>query len=215
MLRGRDGWGEALRVGGWAASGDITYERLADVLRSAGFDVPNSHPVTPSVVVRVHRLHDPNLVPAVFTLAAAAATRAGLSVRLLLDDTAMSAWERTRMRGELESRIRSWFRFATGHEDKLSTGLYSEILSAELLAEQGWQTVSRYLTARTEVLKFLLAAKIVSPTQYSTESEESVLAILRHSERSEEHTSELQSHSDHVCSLLLEKKKQIYQHQDR
>jgi len=182
MLRGRYGSGEALRVWGWAASGDITYERLADVLRSAGFDVPNSHPATPSVVVWVHRLHDPNLVHAVFTLAAAAATRAGLSVRLLLDDTALSAWERTRMRGELESRIRSWFRFATGHEDKLSTGLYSEILSAELLAEQGWQTVSRYLTARTEVLKFLLAAKIVSPTQYSTESEESVLAILRHSE---------------------------------
>src|SRR5436190_16125029 len=32
----------------------------------------------------------------------------------------------------------------------------------------------------------------------------------RHSHRSEEHTSELQSHSDLVCRLLLEKKK-IYQ----
>src|SRR5438132_7843623 len=29
-------------------------------------------------------------------------------------------------------------------------------------------------------------------------------------ERSEEHTSELQSHSDLVCRLLLEKKKKIY-----
>src|SRR5438132_3476351 len=29
--------------------------------------------------------------------------------------------------------------------------------------------------------------------------------------RSEEHTSELQSHSDLVCRLLLEKKKQLYQ----
>jgi len=182
MLRGRYTSGEALRVWGWAASGDITYDRLADLLRSAGFDVPNSHAATPSVVVWVHRLHDPNLVHAVFTLAAAAATRAGLSVRLLLDDTALSAWERTRMRGELESRIRSWFRFAAGHEDKLSTGLYSEILSADLLAERGWQTVCRYLTSATEVLKFLLAAKIVSPTQYSTESEESVLAILRQSQ---------------------------------
>src|SRR5438132_4561026 len=39
--------------------------------------------------------------------------------------------------------------------------------------------------------------------------------ILRHlrrcDRRSEEHTSELQSHSDLVCRLLLEKKKMIYQ----
>jgi hypothetical protein len=181
-LRGQYTSGDALRVWGWAASGDITYERLAGLLRSAGFDVPNSDGATPSVVVWVHRLHAPNLVHAVFTLAAAAATRAGLSVRLLLDDTALSAWERTRMRGELESRIRSWFHFAAGHEDKLSTGLYSEILSDEVLAERGWGTVCRYLTSRTEVLTFLLAAKIVSPTQYSTESEESVLAILRQSQ---------------------------------
>src|SRR5438034_7089616 len=32
-------------------------------------------------------------------------------------------------------------------------------------------------------------------------------AELQHAERSEEHTSELQSHSDLVCRLLLEKKK--------
>jgi transcriptional regulator with XRE-family HTH domain len=182
VLRGRYASGDALRVWGWAASGDITYERLADMLRLAGFDVPNSHAERPSVVVWVHRLHDPNLVHAVFTLAAAAATRAGLTVRLLLDDTALSAWERPRMRNDLETRIRSWFRFAAGHEDKLSTGLYSEILTAEMLAERGWRTVCQYLTPKTEMLKFLLAAKIISPTQYSTESEASVLAILRQSE---------------------------------
>src|SRR5438132_4778183 len=34
-----------------------------------------------------------------------------------------------------------------------------------------------------------------------------VLALLRRHWRSEEHTSELQSHSDLVCRLLLEKKK--------
>src|SRR5438034_7843001 len=34
-----------------------------------------------------------------------------------------------------------------------------------------------------------------------------VLDIFGHSSRSEEHTSELQSHSDLVCRLLLEKKK--------
>src|SRR5438034_11834827 len=36
-----------------------------------------------------------------------------------------------------------------------------------------------------------------------------------HGERSEEHTSELQSHSDLVCRLLLEKKKKYYQNQNR
>src|SRR5260221_10694475 len=35
-------------------------------------------------------------------------------------------------------------------------------------------------------------------------------ALVRSLLRSEEHTSELQSHSDLVCRLLLEKKKQIY-----
>src|SRR5438034_4085651 len=34
-----------------------------------------------------------------------------------------------------------------------------------------------------------------------------IFAAIRHYARSEEHTSELQSHSDLVCRLLLEKKK--------
>src|SRR5260221_6442606 len=48
------------------------------------------------------------------------------------------------------------------------------------------------------------------------------LAVLNHfrkseqdKDRSEEHTSELQSHSDLVCRLLLEKKKKHYQVQYR
>jgi len=178
-LPGRYTAGDALRVWGWAASGDMSYERLAGLLRSTGFDVPNSHGVTPSHVVWVHRLHDPNLVHAVFALAAAAATRAGLSVRLLLDDMALTAWQRTNKRADLENRIRSWFSFAAGHEAKLTTGVYSEILTAELLADRGWGTVNRYLAADVDVLTLLLAAKVVSPGQYRTESDESVLAILR------------------------------------
>src|SRR5260221_10509036 len=38
------------------------------------------------------------------------------------------------------------------------------------------------------------------------------LRLLLRAERSEEHTSELQSHSDLVCRLLLEKKKKINHH---
>src|SRR2546430_11336668 len=37
-------------------------------------------------------------------------------------------------------------------------------------------------------------------------------AVLRRVPRSEEHTSELQSQSNLVCRLLLEKKKNIYMH---
>src|SRR5260221_10763757 len=37
-----------------------------------------------------------------------------------------------------------------------------------------------------------------------------VLPFAAHIDRSEEHTSELQSHSDLVCRLLLEKKKKEY-----
>src|SRR5260221_1488502 len=36
-----------------------------------------------------------------------------------------------------------------------------------------------------------------------------IFLLIAHPFRSEEHTSELQSHSDLVCRLLLEKKKQI------
>src|SRR5438034_3526557 len=39
--------------------------------------------------------------------------------------------------------------------------------------------------------------------------EEAALAAMKEGARSEEHTSELQSHSDLVCRLLLEKKKQL------
>src|SRR5438132_2735397 len=39
-----------------------------------------------------------------------------------------------------------------------------------------------------------------------------VAVLARHRLRSEEHTSELQSHSDLVCRLLLEKKKKITKH---
>src|SRR4051812_49564763 len=42
----------------------------------------------------------------------------------------------------------------------------------------------------------------------SLDGDQPVLERARHHERSEEHTSELQSHVNLVCRLLLEKKKQ-------
>src|SRR5438132_9285115 len=46
-----------------------------------------------------------------------------------------------------------------------------------------------------------------APTSTSTRTISSVANATEESARSEEHTSELQSHSDLVCRLLLEKKK--------
>jgi hypothetical protein len=181
-LPGRYTAGEALRIWRWAAARDMSYAQLAGVLRLAGFDVPNAQATAPAHVIWVHRLHQPNLVHAVFALAAAAATRAGLSVRLLLDDTGLPAWQRTSLRDDLIGRIQSWFSFAAGDQAKLTIGLYSGILTDELLAERGWLTVCRYLAGDVEILQILLAAKVVSPTLYRTESEESVLAILRQSQ---------------------------------
>ena len=43
-------------------------------------------PASPAGFFWVHRAREPNLVHGVFSLAAAAATRAGLPVHLLLDD---------------------------------------------------------------------------------------------------------------------------------
>src|SRR5260221_7777562 len=49
----------------------------------------------------------------------------------------------------------------------------------------------------------LLLVSLCVPDAFGTQSETSSSAAIR----SEEHTSELQSHSDLVCRLLLEKKK--------
>src|SRR2546430_7632869 len=52
-----------------------------------------------------------------------------------------------------------------------------------------------------------ISAEIVDPRTLSPLDEETILNSV--TKRSEEHTSELQSQSNLVCRLLLEKKKQI------
>ena len=80
--------GEAFDIWGWPRQQDMSYDRVVELLRSAGFDVPRLQPNgrSPVGVFWVHRAREPNLVHGVFSLAAAAATRAGLPVHLLLDD---------------------------------------------------------------------------------------------------------------------------------
>lgn len=182
LLGNRYADGQALQIWGWPAPGDMSYERVAGLLRSAGFNVPNSHPAPPTDVLWVHRLQEPNLIHGVFALAAAAATRAGLSVRLLLDEMGLPPKERHGKHSEFESRVRDWFAFAGGHDSRLSIGLYSAILTGELVADRGWSTVRQYLSKENEVLSFLLASKVISPLLYDTDAEGSVLELIRQSQ---------------------------------
>src|SRR5947207_10552559 len=56
----------------------------------------------------------------------------------------------------------------------------------------------------TTLFRSLKPGALMPPQNLSSQDLDAVVAYLQ---RSEEHTSELQSHSDLVCRLLLEKKK--------
>ncbi len=65
---------------------------------------------------------------------------------------------------------------------KLSTKLYSEVLSEPYLSERGWSALNDYLNPRIGVLDFLVASKAISPQLYTINAEESVQAMLRNAE---------------------------------
>jgi transcriptional regulator with XRE-family HTH domain len=169
LLRSRYMEGEAFDVWGWPRQQDMSYDQVVELLRLGGFDVPRlqANGRRPAGVFWVHRVREANLVHGVFSLAAAAATRAGLPVHLLLDDLAMNDRRNRDLCDELESRIRTWVAFASGDDAKLSTGLYSEVLTETYLAERGWSAVTDYLNPRIGVLDFLVASKVISPLQYT------------------------------------------------
>ena len=75
---------------------------------------------------------------------------------------------------ELESQIRTWVAFASGDDAKLSTTLYSEVLSEPYVSERGWSAINDYLNPRIGVLDFLVASKAISPQMYTINAEESV-----------------------------------------
>jgi transcriptional regulator with XRE-family HTH domain len=182
----RDGYveGEAFDVWGWPQQQDMSYDRVVELLRQAGFDVPrltaNGRP--PAGVFWVHSVREPNLVHGVFSLAAAAATRAGIPVYLLLDDLERANRQNHDLCEELDSRIRTWVAFASGDGGKLSTRLYSEVLTEPHLTERGWSAINDYLNPRIGVLDFLVASKVISPLLYTINPEESVQDLLRNAE---------------------------------
>jgi transcriptional regulator with XRE-family HTH domain len=176
--------GEAFDIWGWPRQQDMSYDRVVELLRSAGFDVPRLQPNgrSPVGVFWVHRANEPNLVHGVFSRAATPPTRAGLPVHLLLDDLVESRPRAREQCVELESQIRTWVAFASGDDAKLSTTLYSEVLSEEYLSERGWSAINDYLNPRIGVLDFLVASKAISPQLYTINAEESVQDMLRNAE---------------------------------
>jgi DNA-binding XRE family transcriptional regulator len=179
--------GEAFDVWGWPREQDISYDRVVELLRSAGFDLPlpgspaNGRP--PAGVFWVHRVREPNVVHGVFSLAAAAATRAGLPVQLVLDDVDLTDWRRRAEQcSEFESRVRAWVAFASGDDAKLSISRFSEVLTDDYIAQRGWSAINDYLNTHSNVLEILLASKVISPLGYREHPEESVLSLLRNAD---------------------------------
>ncbi len=172
--------GEAFTAWGWPREQDITYDQVVELLRSAGFEVPRLHVGvdTPAGVFWVHKVRRPNLLHGVFAMAAAALTRAGVPVHLLLDDGALPDRERD-VCAELESSVRTWMAFASGDDAKLSIGLFSSVLADGILADRGWQAIGAYLNSHSTVLDVLQASKAISPIQFSLDEEKSVLELLR------------------------------------
>jgi DNA-binding XRE family transcriptional regulator len=180
-LAGRYADGEAFEAWGWPRQQDMSYAQVTSLLHETGFEVPRANPngSVPACVFWVHRVREPTLVHGVFSLAAAAATRAGLPVHLLLDDVELTDGERSDRCEEIVSRIRGWIAFASGNDARLTTSLYSEVLTDEYLMRRGWSAVIDYLSTSTSVLQFLRASKAISPQQYSTDAEASALELLR------------------------------------
>src|SRR5215467_1118595 len=79
LLGDRYSDGEAFDTWGWPREQDMTYDRVVDSLRSAGFDVPRLQASVrpPAKVLWVNKVRPATLLHGVFSLAAAAATRAG------------------------------------------------------------------------------------------------------------------------------------------
>jgi transcriptional regulator with XRE-family HTH domain len=172
--------GEAFDVWGWPREQDMSYEQVAELLRFAGFSVPRPQATLrpPAQVFWPHKVRKAHLVHGVYALAAAAATRAGLPVHLLLDDLELNERDRHQCQ-ELESWVRTWVAFASGDDAKVTVGLFSSVLTDEYLAERAWPAVNDYLNRHSSVLRFLLASKVVSPLRYSADADRSVLELER------------------------------------
>lgn len=177
--------GDAFDVWGWPRERDISYQRVVQLLHSTGFNVRQlqTNGRVPVSVLWVHRVRAASLVHGVFSLAAAAITRAGVPVLLLLDDSGLPANTRRHQCAEFEAQVREWVGFASGINERLTTRLYSDVLTDDYLSRRGWPAVVEYIDRQSNVLEFLLASKVISPQHYDNDAEDAVLAFLQNHER--------------------------------
>jgi transcriptional regulator with XRE-family HTH domain len=174
--------GQAFGIWEWPAERELSYSGFVSIIQSAGLVGQHLQVDPPSAVLWAQRLRDPNLVHGILALAAAAATRTGLYVHVLLDDMNLDLRTRQALRDEFVFRLDSWFEFAAGDKSMLTIELYSDILTDQVLEQRGWAAVNDYLNARCSVLEFLLASKAVSPLQYNVNVDQSVLELVRQAE---------------------------------
>jgi transcriptional regulator with XRE-family HTH domain len=176
--------GDALDVWGWPRQRDFSYPQVLQLLDSTGFDIQlEASGRVPASVLWVHRVRSASLVHGVFSLAAAAITRAGIPVLLLLDDSGLPDNTRRRQCAEFEAQVREWLGFASGVNERLTARLYSAVLTDDYLSRRGWPAVTEYIDRQSNVLEFLLASKVISPQLYDNDAEEAVLAFLQNHER--------------------------------
>src|SRR5260221_3823584 len=102
-----------------------------------------------------------------------------------------------------------------GHKNPDMDSICSAIAYAELKRKLGAPDVIAARAGNTNERIDLVLQKFGVPAPEFVSDVSATVADVMETERSEEHTSELQSHSDLVCRLLLEKKKNMSrQHTD-
>ncbi|MDQ1684815.1 MAG: hypothetical protein QOC82_1552 [Frankiaceae bacterium] len=118
----------------------------------------------PDVVLWLHKLRPPNIVHGVLALAAAALIRAGLNVRLLLDDTEAKS-DADALDEQFRSHVEKWIAWAGAPPDVLHVERYSEILASDTIS---LKSLSDYLSPKVTVQDLLDSAKVF-PLQGTTD----------------------------------------------
>ena len=146
----------------WAPAGDLEqagFAGLSATLERSGFGFDLRH-AEPTHVFWFHRLRNPHLMHGVFSLAAAGALRAGLTVRLLLDDLPPLDDATDRLLGEWDLALGHWLRRAGASGSRLELVRFTEIVEGLTTTVDWFQFIERCLSY-ISVADYLRSAKLV------------------------------------------------------
>ena len=137
-----------------------SFDRLLDLLNTADFTVGRRPSSQPTVILWMHKLREPHLVHAMFSLAAAAALKEGFEVRLLLDDSLIPTPSmRERLINDFRDAVTSWLDRAGAPTERFATTCYSEIVRGAP-ESAALAFVARFLNNETRASEFIEASKI-------------------------------------------------------